>query len=210
MGYYTKVIMREKLRNKDKLTSEMGENPNASIMNTLTKTSEMGENPLVSKINNLLTLTNIKMQNKSQLNVLELSITTLKKLSITKCALYNGWYKRKKTYSYDGFTRMSKKEATELCIELLAKLHAYNNTLDILNQYADVEVEYPICTPGDVHKYLTYDNNTYGVNVDLLEKWDLYYLSIATQFDKNKYEDVVSIVDKTYVWNGNNYDIIHN
>jgi len=37
--------MREKVRYKDKLTSEMGENPNASIMNTLTKTSEMGQNP---------------------------------------------------------------------------------------------------------------------------------------------------------------------
>jgi hypothetical protein len=45
--------MREKLRYKDKLTSEMGENPNASIMNTLTKTSEMGENPNASIMNTL-------------------------------------------------------------------------------------------------------------------------------------------------------------
>ena len=27
-GVYTKVVMREKVRYKDKLTSEMGENPN--------------------------------------------------------------------------------------------------------------------------------------------------------------------------------------
>jgi hypothetical protein len=141
----------------------------------------------------------VHLQNKSQLNVLELSIKTLRKLIITKCGLYNEWYKRKKTNSYDGFTRMSKNEATELSIRLLAKLEAYNNTLDILNQYSDVEIEYPICKNGDVHQYLTYDGNTYAVNTDLFLKWELHYCSIASQFDENIYEDVVTIENKTYV-----------
>lgn len=56
--------MRDKLRYKDKLTSEMGENPNASIMNILTQTSEMGENPLESKMNNVSPLKNVKMKSE--------------------------------------------------------------------------------------------------------------------------------------------------
>lgn len=69
--------MREELRNKDKLTSEMGDNPNASIMNILTKTSEMGENPLESKMNNVSPLKNVKMNSKKMQMKKSKSIQTL-------------------------------------------------------------------------------------------------------------------------------------
>lgn len=55
--------MREKLRNKDKLTSEMGENPNENKMNnlsTLTKTKMNSKK--MEKSNSIQTLTPLQQQ----------------------------------------------------------------------------------------------------------------------------------------------------
>lgn len=77
--------MREKLRYKDKLTSEMGENPSDYKMNTLTKTSEMGENPNENKVNNLSTLKNEKMKSELKNELVEYlhneSLETLTQIS---------------------------------------------------------------------------------------------------------------------------------